>query len=508
MPGKTRLPAAVNAPADPHAPVIVGSGQVTWREGDPEPVPLELMVRAARAAASDTGAAGEALLASAASVAVVECVSWPAADPARALAAELSLRPRETVRSVRGGTAPLALLADAAARIQAGELDVALLAGGEAFNPFMRAVKEGRDTGWPVPDGEPDRLVGMDREPSHPAEQAAGLLAPVLYYPLFESAVRGAAGRDPAQHDAWLAELWARFAAVAAENPHAWTRDAGGAEAIGTPTAANRMVALPYPKLMTANIQVDQAAALVVSSARAALDAGVPPDRLVYVSAVAQAHDHWYASQREELHRSPAIAACGRAALEHAGLAIDEVAHLDLYSCFPSAVQVAAGELGIDLAADSRPPTVTGGLTFAGGPANNYVMHALAAMTGRLREDPGAAGLATGVGWYLTKHGVAMLSGRPSARPFAAFDVQAEVDAFPSREVVQGEAATAPIEAYTAMFDREGVPTMGIVSARLEDGRRVLGRSEDRAAVAALVEGDALGRTVEVDAGAVFSRGG
>ena len=227
----------------------------------------------------------------------------------------------------------------------------------------------------------------------------------------------------------------------------------------------------------------------------------------MFVHAVAQAHDHWFAAQREELHRSPAIAACGRAALGHAGLAIDDVAHLDLYSCFPSAVQVAAAELGIDLERDSRPPTVTGGLTFAGGPANNYVMHALAAMSGRLREDPGAAGLATGVGWYLTKHGMAVLSGRPASRPFAAFDVQAEVDAQPSREVAQGEAATAPIEAYTAMFDRDGTPTMGIVSARLGDGRRLLARSEDRDAVAALVEADALGRTVSADAGAVFAWG-
>src|SRR4051812_45727415 len=165
---------------DPRAPVIAGAGQVTWRDGDPGPVPLDLMVEAARRAAADAAPGGERLLAAAGSVSVVECVSWPAADPGAALAARLGVQPAETVRSARGGTAPLALLADAGARIQAGEADVVLLAGGEAFNPFMRAVREGRAPDWESPpEGEPSRVVGVDREPSHPAEAAAGLIAPI-----------------------------------------------------------------------------------------------------------------------------------------------------------------------------------------------------------------------------------------------------------------------------------------------------------------------------------------
>jgi acetyl-CoA C-acetyltransferase len=40
------------------------------------------------------------------------------------------------------------------------------------------------------------------------------------------------------------------------------------------------------------------------------------------------------------------------------------VTHVDLYSCFPSAVQIAAAEIGCPT---QRDLTVTGGLTFAGG---------------------------------------------------------------------------------------------------------------------------------------------
>jgi acetyl-CoA C-acetyltransferase len=139
------------------------------------------------------------------------------------------------------------------------------------------------------------------------------------------------------------------------------------------------------------------------------------------------------------------------AALGHAVARIDDVAHLDLYSCFPCAVEMAAAELGLDLEADPRPPTVTGGLTFAGGPASNYPMHSLAALTGRLREDAVGLGLATGVGWFMTKHATAILSASAPARPFADFDVQDEVDALPRRAVADdGIAATAPVESYTA----------------------------------------------------------
>lgn len=494
---------------DPRTPVLVGAGQVTHRPGDGDVSPLELMARAARAAEEDAGAPG--LLRRAGSVAVVDLFSWPAPDPGALLAAELGAAPRETVRAARGGTGPLVLLGDLCARIQAGDLDVGLVAGGEVITAFMRSVADGRPTGWPEqPAGTaPTREVGEDRAPNHPAEEAAGLLAPIFFYPLFEQAVRGAAGAAPGEHQAWLGELWSRFAAVARDNPHAWTRDPPvDPDAIGRPGPGNRMVSLPYTKLLNSNIQVDQGAALLLCSAQAARDAGVPRDRWVFVHGVAGAHDHWHAAEREHLHRSPAIAACAEALRGHTGAEPADAALLDLYSCFPSAVQVAATELGIDLRSDPRPPTVTGGLTFAGGPANGYVTHALATMAGRLREqDDGALGLATGVGWYLTKHGMALLGCAPPERPFADLHPQAEVDARPRRDVAEGEAATAPVETYTALFDRDGTPTLGIVACLLEDGRRALAKSEDRATVAALVEGDALGREVVLDGAAGFTLG-
>ena len=98
---------------------------------------------------------------------------------------------------------------------------------------------------------------------------------------------------------------------------------------------------LPYTKLLNSNIQTDQSAALILCSDAAARDLGIDRDRWVHPHAAGHAYDHWFVSEREDLRSSPAIRFAARAALDAAGAGIDDVAHLDVYSCFPSAVQIA-----------------------------------------------------------------------------------------------------------------------------------------------------------------------
>ena len=49
-------------------------------------------------------------------------------------------------------------------------------------------------------------------------------------------------------------------------------------------------------------------------------------------------------------------------------------------------------------------------MTFAGGPWNNYVMHAIATVVTELRERPGEFGLVWGNGGYATKHAFGVYS--------------------------------------------------------------------------------------------------
>lgn len=478
-------------------PILVGAAQLTRGDGGP----LDVMEAVARAALADVGAALKPD-----SVAVVDAVSWPVGDPGALLAERLGLAPAETVRSGLGGNAPQALVNDLGQRIAAGRIDVALVAGAEALATLMPYVKAGEKPPWTQQDENARAtrvLAGDDPGGSSAAEEAAGLIAPIFFYPLLEHAIRRAAQRSREDHVQHIASLWSRFSRVAEQNPHAWSPQVRTTAEIAKPSDGNRLVSDPYTKLLNANITVDMGAALVLCSAEAAEAAGVPRDRWVFLHSGAQAHDHWFVSERDELHRSPAIEACGRAAFEHAGVGIDEIAHVDLYSCFPSAVQIAARALGIDLA--ERTPTLTGGLTFAGGPGNNYVTHAIAALVPLLRADPGAYGLTTAVGWYVTKHALGVYSGRPPARPYAAVDVQEQVDRLPRRQVVDGYQGTAAIESYTALYERDGRPRVGVVAARLPDGRRALAKSHDAGELGELLGGDdPLGRAVELRGAGAF----
>ena len=172
-----------------------------------------------------------------------------------------------------------------------------------------------------------------------------------------------------------VSELWARFSRVAAENPHAWIREPVEAETIRTPSATNRPISFPYTKMMNANMSVDMAAALILCSVEKARLLGVPEAQWVFPVSGVQGYDHFSASVRDNFYSSPAIRFVGERVLELAGASPADLTHVDLYSCFPSAVQVAAAELKLS---EERPLTVTGGLTFGGGPLNNYVMHAVA----------------------------------------------------------------------------------------------------------------------------------
>ena len=330
------------------------------------------------------------------------------------------------------------------------------------------------------------------------------MILPVHAYPLLENALRAANGWTLEEHRGRIGALWSRFSEVAAGNPDAWIRKARTPTEIVTPSVDNRMVSFPYPKLCTANMQVDQGAGYIVCSVEAARAAGVPEERWVFPLAGADAHDHWFLSQRAELHRSPAIRLAGAAALALAGLGIDDVATVDLYSCFPAVVQMAAFELGLAVDDPSRPLTLTGGLTFGGGPGNNYTSHGIARAVGALRAAPGTAALVTGLGWYATKHSLGVYASRPPEvgdGPFAWRDVQPEVDALPECAVDESATGSVRVETYTVAFDREGAPERGIVACRTAADARAWGNITDPDTLAQLCVEEGIGRARSIGRG-------
>ncbi|WP_433833347.1 type II toxin-antitoxin system Rv0910 family toxin [Actinoplanes sp. CA-015351] len=487
---------------DAWTPVIVGVGQVSERSTDPLGAdPVSLAVRALHAAEQDSGAAG--LLSSADSVAYVPSVSWQYPDGAALIASAVGARPAETVRSSTfGGDGGLRLINDAAATIASGHATIVLVGGAEAAATAAAAEKAGRELGWPdQPEGTtPSRVVGLDREPNNESETAAGLVAPIYLYALIESAVRGKLGLSASDHQERITSLWSRFSDVAAGNPFAWLPERRDGASLAAISEENRPISAPYPKLLTAHLQVNQATGVILCSAAAAVDAGIPQDRWVFPHAGAHATDEWFVSERSDLAASPAIRAAGQAALGHARLDISDISHVDLYACFPSAVEIAAEELGLPL---DRQLTVTGGLTFAGGPGNNYSGHSIVNLVPLLRSEPEAFGLANALGWYVTKHAVGVFSAQPPAQLYADIDADARMDRPPARRVLESYAGPAVLEAFTVPYDRSGSPSAAVITAIAPDGSRVVRRVTDRELIARLLSSDPLGWTLSFTADGV-----
>jgi acetyl-CoA C-acetyltransferase len=424
-------------------------------------------------------------------------LSWRYRDPGALVATRLGAAPRQSVYTTGGGQTPQALVNRTALDIAAGEVDVVLIGGAEAWRTRMRYRADNERPPWTIePDDTPvAEPFGEELLMSHPAELSRGLMMPVQGYPMFETALRAAAGRTVDEHQRHLGGLWSRFSEIAAANPHAWLPRRFSPAEISTPSPDNRLIGFPYPKLMNSNNAVEQSAALLLCSAEKAAALGVPRDLWVFPLSGADARDIPFLSNRIDLCSSPAIHAAGRDALALAGIGVHELAHVDLYSCFPSAVQIAANALGLGF---DRDLTVTGGMSFAGGPWNNYVTHSVATMVERLRAEPGTFGLCSANGGFTTKHSLGVYSTQPPAGGFRWARPQDEVDAGPARDLAEDYEGAVAIEAYVVMHDRDGEPQNALAAALTPDGRRTWGSTADATVMKAMTEEEFVGRAADL----------
>ncbi len=482
-------------------PVLVGVAQVDQRLNEyttDAKEPVDLMIDALRLAAADAGA--PSLLTSATSVRVIRGV-WPYKNPAKAVAEAVGTPNAETVMSQFGGNFVQTTINYSCLDIQSGKHEIILIAGGECGNSRAKAQRQGIRAEWSALPGTPDLMLGEDKPMSHEFEMQIGLRAPIQWYPIFETAWRAHRGEALDAHIKRISELWAGFSKVAEGNPHAWLRKPVSAEEIRTISDRNRGISYPYPKLMNSNNSVDMGAALILTNVAVAKRLGIPHEKWVFPHVGTDSHDTYTVSTRNNLYSSPAIRIAGRRALELANMTVADVDHVDVYSCFPVAVQIGATDIGLSL---DRPLTVTGGLTFNGGPLNNYVMHSVARMAELLRGQPGKRGLITANGGMLTKHAFGVYSSEPPAKPYQHQDVQKEVDALPTRELDSGFVGSASIEGYVVMYGKNGYDS-AYAGMLTDSGKRTWAVAKDPALLEDMTNKEYVGTRVRVNAQHQFS---
>jgi acetyl-CoA C-acetyltransferase len=478
-----------------NTPVIVGAGVAT-QEGAVPPDgrdAFDLMEAATRRAADDSGST--ALLSRVDVVSVPEG-SWSHANAAGQVAARVGAPHARTV-VVQAGIPQQTLFDDAYRAVIAGEVQVALIVGGESAGRAALATRAGLPPAEPVPwPRAPDERRAPEGEIVSPLEIEAGLWSPVQQYALIDSALRHAEHRTPAEHRDEIAELWSGFSRVASTFEHAAHPTPRTAEFLRDPGPDNRMLAFPYNKWHCSQMHVDQAAALLVTSLGAARALGVDLDRVVFPRVALESSASIAVIRRRDLHRWPAMHVLGGRAAALLGRPLDAVEHVELYSCFPAAVRVQQRELGLPL---DGVPTITGGEPFAGGPWNNFVLQATAAMIDRVRADRGSLGIVTTVSGFLHKPGIAVYATDPGPGPLEVADLADEATAATrTRPIATGYRGPATIAACTVTADRSGERRL-VALVDTSDDERWIAFSASPDLVDRALEEELIGETVHVD---------
>ncbi len=491
-------------------PVMAGVAQLVERESDPRVAmtPLKMLTRIAREASEDTGV-GEKLLREIDTIGLVSVVGWYPKSASALLGEKLGVKPASTFYTADGGEIPLTLVNHVAKRIKDGQTRIALIAGANNLKTIELARKEKISLEWEQGGEDKPAMIGIDKPSNSKREERHGLWVPIHFYPLFENALRAARGLDFESHREQMGKLMHRFTQVAAKNPYAWFPVERDVDELTIPTAVNRMICFPYTKYLNAVIEPNQAAGVLMMSAQAAKELGIPDKKLVYWwGGTSTEEDPWFVSERPKFADSPSLHRCAEETFTRTGTSIGDMDFIDFYSCFPVAVELAAEAFGVD-ESDPRGLTVTGGLPYAGGPANNYTLHSLATMVDLLRSRPGSTGLVTGNGWYLSKHSSVVVS--TDTKDPSLGDETARVSftsKIASPTIAEEASGQGTIETYTVMYDRSGAPERGVVLGRLEDGRRFVANTpSDRTFLedfAAVEEVGRIGRVKNIDGLNVF----
>jgi acetyl-CoA C-acetyltransferase len=489
-----------------NTPVIVGVGFEQERNPDPAACAeaVELMIRAAGAAAIDAGGGGESAddwAARIESVGVAQGI-WSYRNPGRLIAEALGCSHAQSVLT-GVGVLQLTLFGELCSAIASGRQRCGLVVGGEAKFRELRSLIDG--TAVPVtaqPDDTPPPDIHLTSADAFCAELEAqrGLQSPVDFYAIIESALRFHHGRGVEEHRDSVAQLYAGFSQIAARNPRAWQREAVAADAIRDPGDGNAMLAFPYTKRHASQWNVNRAVAILVCSVEMADAFGVPETARVFPLSIGESRHVVPLAQQPLLHSRQGSVQSGVRAFALADLEVGDVDVADLYSCFPSAVQSFAHDLQLD---SDTPWSVTGAMPFSGGPFNHSTLDGVARMTEVLRapepeSDGRRVGLVTNLSAIFGKQACAIFSNTPGSNPFGYEDVTATVAERDVPIPLDGHyQGPATIVGYTVVF-RGDTASHAIAICDVPGGKRTVVRSETAALLDAMTREEFCGRRVQV----------
>ena len=456
-----------------HIPIIVGAAQFTQRKGTPHPLDsLSLMVKTGQMAIENTQT--KKIINFIDAIYMVNISSWSYGDAPSELSEKLNITPKEKIYLPDGGHSPQMLVNRAAKAISSGEHRCVLITGGEAAYSIKKLFK-----------GEPPKHWQKKRTPKYingetwdvsQIDRKYGLYYPSLTYAIFETALRTSSGRSIAEHNKYMGELLERFSKIASKNPFSWTQKYYSADEIITPSPKNRRIVYPYTKRMCANNFVDQAGTIIITSEEIAKSLRIDRTNWIYIMGGTDLKNINEIYRRPKLDTSPAVREGSQIALRQAGLKLSEIDKFDLYSCFPSIVEIFMKELGIK-DDDPRDLTVTGGLPYFGTPLSNYSLHAIINTVELIRDNPSLKIMIIANGGYNTKQSIGIYGTIPPTIEWGVQDVseiQKSILKKSLPNIVEKVNGKLTVEGYSIIYDRTGQPKRGVLVGFLENGGRAL----------------------------------
>ncbi len=462
-----------------NTPVIVGVGDIIDKRKVNGPDPLTLLGQASEIAFEDTGIKNVIDYLDAIGVVRFSVDFSTATNQSRfgysnfprSLANKIGVKKDiSELYSGMGGNAPQVLLQEISKKIHANEIHCALISGGEVLQTMISKLKSGEKLNWEDSAGGKPEIIGINDEGFSKEEKKHYMDLPSNVYPIFANAIRSSKSQSSEEHLKECSELFSKFSKVASLNPKAWFPKFRTPEEIEEISDSNRLVGFPYTKYLNSMIRVNMASSLVVMSEKLTKELKIPQNKKVYIHGSCVLNDIWNVSKRPSLNESPAIRECGKEVLSQAGISLSEISFLDIYSCFPSAVQIAQKELSLD-SNDDRPLTVTGGLPYFGGPGNAYTMFSSSEMVKKLRSNPNEYGMVTANSWFLTKHAINIFSCKPPQEIDWEKDfikLQSEINSREIKNFNTKPNGLGKVISYTIVQGRKNLE-YGIVIGELED---------------------------------------
>jgi acetyl-CoA C-acetyltransferase len=410
---------------DASAPVIVGVGEASRKTVSGEwPSPTQFAGAAIMAALADCGM-GSAMGAAIDCVATTRTfedsgVSFGTGSPdnvPEAYAKAGGITAKRYIYADIGGQSSQALVTQIACVLKRGEIRAAIIAGAEANGTAKRARREGVALNWRISSDTPFEDQRSDFPILSRAEIRNGIVSMPLAYSLIETARMMDAGLGRTAYLDSMTRLWSAFSGKSLTRDHAQFARVWSAAALNEEGDGNYPLTDIYRRWMVAQDAVDMGAAIVMTTAGAALDWGIAPDKMVWLAGAANASEPPL-SERRTIAGSDALDFAIAAALEQAGVVARDLGPVDIYSCFPCAVSAAIDAMN-DPARALGDYTLTGGLSFFGGPGNGYSLHGLVAMVQALRSDGTRPAMVMANGGVMSKQAVGIYTATQPSNPWA-----------------------------------------------------------------------------------------